>query len=154
MRGAQKLDWLVVEEITQLDMALWADLAAAGRLLGLEHSQLIRDLAGGRRHELTENMRSNPGIFNFVKWLQVGKEACPTLGVGRKAHAHPFGPVVLEVAGLPQHLHVHLAHQRALMGVLYGHENPPLGIGLNVQPKCKLHCEVRLFISRRKNPVR
>ena len=32
MRGgsAQKLDWLVVEEITQLDMALWADLACVG----------------------------------------------------------------------------------------------------------------------------
>ena len=34
------------------------------------------------------------------------------------------------------------------MGVLYGHELPPLGIGLNVQPECKLHCEVRLFLSR------
>ena len=72
----------VVEEITQLDMALWADLACVGLnadvkflLLGdfrqlpavldswagrpisapLEHSQLIRDLAGGHRHELTEN---------------------------------------------------------------------------------------------------
>ena len=33
----------------------------------LEHSQLIRDLACGRRHELMENMRSDPGIFNFVK---------------------------------------------------------------------------------------
>ena len=68
--SAQKLDWLVVEEITQLDMALWADLACVGLnadvkflLLGdfrqlpavldswagrpisaqLEHSQLIRD---------------------------------------------------------------------------------------------------------------
>ena len=85
-------------EITQLDMALWADLACVGLnadakfLLGdfrqlpavldswagrpisapLEHSQLIRDLAGGHR-------RSDPGIFNFVKWLRVGKEACPTL---------------------------------------------------------------------------
>ena len=72
--SAQKLDWLVVEEITQLDMALWADLACVGLnadvkflLLGdfrqlpavldswagrpisapLEHSQLVRDLAGG-----------------------------------------------------------------------------------------------------------
>ena len=27
---AQKLDWLVVEEITQLGMALWADLACVG----------------------------------------------------------------------------------------------------------------------------
>ena len=86
-------------------MALWADLACVGLnnvkflLLGdfrqlpavldswagrpisapLEHSQLVRDLAGGRRHELTENMRSDPGIFNFVKWLRVGEEACPTL---------------------------------------------------------------------------
>ena len=104
--SAQKLDWLVVEEITQLDMALWADLACVGLntdvkflLLGdfrqlpavldswagrpisapLEHSQLIRDLAGGHRHELTENMRSDPGIFDFVKWLRVGEEACPTL---------------------------------------------------------------------------
>ena len=95
-----------MEEITQLDMALWADLACVGLnadvkflLLGdfrqlpavldswagrpisapLEHSQLIRDLAGGHRHELTENMRSDPGIFNFVKWLRVGEEACPTL---------------------------------------------------------------------------
>ena len=28
--SAQKLDWLVVEEITQLDMALWADLGCVG----------------------------------------------------------------------------------------------------------------------------
>ena len=87
-------------------MALWADLACVGLnadvkflLLGdfrqlpavldswagrpisapLEHSQLVRDLAGGHRHELTENMRSDPGIFNFVKWLRVGEEACRTL---------------------------------------------------------------------------
>ena len=53
----------------------------AGRPISapLEHSQLIRDLAGGHRHELTENTRSDPGIFNFVKWLRVGEEACPTL---------------------------------------------------------------------------
>ena len=24
-------------------------------------------------------MRSDPGIFNFVKWLRVGEEECPTL---------------------------------------------------------------------------
>ena len=23
--------------------------------------------------------RSDPGVFNFVKWLRVGEEACPTL---------------------------------------------------------------------------
>ena len=30
LASVQKLDWLVVEEITQLDMALWADLACVG----------------------------------------------------------------------------------------------------------------------------
>ena len=97
--SAQKLDWLVVEEITQLDMALWADVGLnadvkflllgscrpcwtpglggpSARLWSTANSS---DLAGGHRHELTENMRSYPGIFNFVKWLRVGEEACPTL---------------------------------------------------------------------------
>ena len=99
--SAQKLDWLVVEEITH---ALGGGLrgaerrreapaagrlpAVAGRagLLGraahqraLEHSQLIRDLAGGHRHKLTENMRSDPGILKLGKWMRVGEEACPTL---------------------------------------------------------------------------
>ena len=68
-----------VEEITQLDMALWADLACVGLndvkflLLGdcrpcwtpgpgaisapLEHSQLVRDLAG---HELTRTCAPTP----------------------------------------------------------------------------------------------
>ena len=45
----------------------------------LEHSQLVLDLAGGHRHELTENMRSDPGIFDFVKWLQVGESSAPAL---------------------------------------------------------------------------
>ena len=85
--SVQKLDWLVVEEITQLDMALWADLACVGlnpdvkflllhdfRQLPavldswagqpisapLEHSQLVLDLAGGHRHELTENCAPTP----------------------------------------------------------------------------------------------
>ena len=53
--SAQKLDWLVVEEITQLDFRqLPAVLDSwAGRPISapLEHSQLIRDLAGGHRHE-------------------------------------------------------------------------------------------------------
>ena len=51
--SAQKLDWLVVEEITQLDMALWADLACVGLnadvkflLLG-DFRQLLAVLPGG-----------------------------------------------------------------------------------------------------------
>ena len=66
----------------------------AGRPISspLEHSQLIRD------HELTENMRSDPGIFNFVKWLRVGEEACPTLEQA-KAEAEGALPLQARVAG-------------------------------------------------------
>ena len=43
----------------------------------MEHSQLIRDLAAGTG--TSSRRTSDPGIFNFVKWLRVGEEACPTL---------------------------------------------------------------------------
>ena len=55
--SAQKLDWLVVEKITQLDMALWADLACVG--LNADVKFLL--------------------LGDFLKWLRVGEEACPTL---------------------------------------------------------------------------
>ena len=77
----------------------------------------------------------------------------PQVGVARKAHAHLLGPVVLEVAGLPQHLHVRLAHQRALMGVLYGHELPPLGIGLNVQPSASFIARLFLSVGKKSGPM-
>ena len=76
------LDWLVVEEVTQLDVGLWADIAGqagavptarrlqaaargAGRLrrgAGAPHARVAAapDLAGGFLHELTENQRSAP----------------------------------------------------------------------------------------------
>ena len=57
----------------------------------LEHSQLVLDLAGGHRHELTENMRSDPGIFDFVKWLQVGEPDAPALEEA-KARARELFP--------------------------------------------------------------
>ena len=140
--SAQKLDWLVVEEITQLDMALWADLACVGLnadvkflLLGdfrqlpavldswagrpisapLEHSQLIRDLAGGHRHELTENMRSDPGIFNFVKRLRVGEEACPTLEQVKELFpSKPGWPDTTLVISHSKRMAVNAAANRAL----------------------------------------
>ena len=49
------------------------------------------DLAGGHRHELTENMRSDPGIFDFVKWLQVGEPDAPALEQA-KARARELSP--------------------------------------------------------------
>ena len=41
--SAQKLDWLVVEEITQLDMALWADLACVGLNADVKFLLLLGD---------------------------------------------------------------------------------------------------------------
>ena len=85
--GYCNIDWLVVEEITQLDTGLWNDIACVSMnrkinflLLGdfrqfpaimdnfagtpvqreLKHCQLL--------HELTENMRSDP---DFLTWLRV-----------------------------------------------------------------------------------
>ena len=56
------------------------------------HSQLVQDLAGGR-HELTENMRSDPGIFDFVKWLRVSEEGAPALQAkGRLREDSPRSP--------------------------------------------------------------
>ena len=41
------------------------------------HSQASANPRPGLR--APENMRSDPGIFDFAKWLRVGEEGCPTL---------------------------------------------------------------------------
>ncbi|CAE7238133.1 unnamed protein product [Symbiodinium natans] len=96
--GYCNIDWLVVEEITQLDTGLWNDVTCVSMnrkvkflLLGdfrqfpavmdnfagtpvqreLKHCQLLHDLTDGWHHELTENRRSDPGIFDFLRWLRV-----------------------------------------------------------------------------------
>ncbi|CAE7477766.1 unnamed protein product [Symbiodinium natans] len=71
--GYCNIDWLVAEEITQLDTGLWNDVACVSmnRKRELKHSQLLHDLTDGWHHELTENMRSDPGIFDFLRWLRV-----------------------------------------------------------------------------------
>ena len=99
--SAQKLDWLVVEEITQLDMALWADLACVGlnadvKFLLLGDFRQLPAVLGRAAHQRavgaasssatwpagtgtsSREHASDPGIFNFVTWLRVGEEACPT----------------------------------------------------------------------------
>ncbi|CAE7029901.1 unnamed protein product [Symbiodinium natans] len=95
--GYCNIDWLVVEEITQLDTGLWNDIACVSMnrkvkflLLGdfrqfptvmdnfagtpvqreLKHCQLLHDLTDGWHHELTENRRSDPS-FHFLRWLRV-----------------------------------------------------------------------------------
>ena len=94
--GRCSLDWLiVVEEVTQLDVGLWADIAELSTnrrirflLLGLstavqdafggapvlrtlKESQLLHDLVGGCVHESTENRRSDERIFRFLQYLRV-----------------------------------------------------------------------------------
>ena len=86
----------MIEEITQLDSSLWADIAELSLnpkvkflLLGdfrqlpavldafggapvtkpLKSSRLLHDLAGGCYHELTENHRSDEAIFSFLQYL-------------------------------------------------------------------------------------
>ena len=90
--------WLVIEELTQLDTPLWADIACLSMnkkirflLLGdfrqlpavldsfagaevcreLKNSQLLHDLAGGWCHELSERWRFDEQIFEFLTWLRV-----------------------------------------------------------------------------------
>ena len=90
--------WLVIEELTQLDTPLWADIACLSMnkkirflLLGdfpqlpavldsfagaevcreLKDSQLLHDLAGGWCHELSERWRFDEQIFEFLTWLRV-----------------------------------------------------------------------------------
>ena len=90
--NVRSIDWLVIEELTQLDAALWNDVACLALnnrirflLLGdfrqfsaildsfagsevqrnLYLAQLISLLARGYRHELVENKRSDQAIFDF-----------------------------------------------------------------------------------------
>ena len=85
----------------------------------LEHSQLVLDLAGGHRHELTENMRSDPGIFDFVKWLQVGEPDAPALEEAKARArelfpAKPGWPETTLVISHTQRVAVNAAANRAL----------------------------------------
>ena len=96
--GRCSATWLVIEELTQLDTPLWADIACLSMntsmrflLLGdfrqlpavldsfagaevcreLKDSQLLHDLAGGWCHELSERWRFDEGVFSFLQWLRV-----------------------------------------------------------------------------------
>jgi hypothetical protein len=96
--GATSCDTLVVEEVTQIDVFLFSEI---GKLLhkgiqfillgdmrqfsaiaacwsgsplpdnSLKQSDLLFELASGFRTELTENRRSDPTIFNFIKGLAI-----------------------------------------------------------------------------------
>ena len=104
--GSCELDRLVIEEITQLDSSLWADIAELSLnpkvkflLLGdfrqlpavldafggapvtkpFKDSRLLHDLAGGCYHELTENHRSDEAIFGFLRYLRVDEAEEPPL---------------------------------------------------------------------------
>ena len=115
--GYCNIDWLVAEEITQLDTGLWNDIACVSMnrkikflLLGdfrqfpaimdnfagtpvqreLKRCQLLHDLTDGWHHELTENMRSDPGIFGFLTWLRVDEPREQSLAEALQAARERF----------------------------------------------------------------
>ena len=127
--GRCSATWLVIEELTQLDTPLWADIACLSMntsmrflLLGdfrqlpavldsfagaevcreLKDSQLLHDLAGGWCHELSERWRFDEGVFSFLQWLRVAGRA------GASARSRADGPAALpaerRAGGLPGHL--------------------------------------------------
>ena len=104
--GSCQLDRLVIEEITQLDSSLWADIGELSLnpqvkflLLGdfrqlpavldafggapvtnpFKDSRLLHDLAGGCYHELMENRRSDEAVFGFLRYLRVDEAEEPPL---------------------------------------------------------------------------
>ena len=87
--GSCELDRLVIEEITQLDSSLWADIAELSLnpkvkflLLG-DFRQLpaVLDAFGGApvTKPLTENHRSDEAIFGFLRYLRVDEAEEPPL---------------------------------------------------------------------------
>ena len=114
--GRCQLHWLVIEEVTQMDTGLWADVACVALdrgvqflLMGdfrqlpavldsfagarverpLKDSDLLQDLAGGYCH------RSDERIFQFISWLRVGEaEEVPlaeAVRVARREFPRPAG---------------------------------------------------------------
>ena len=90
---------LVVEELTQINVQLWADICVAkqrGLILicladfgqyeamvqnwagtpvephALQASAMLRELCGSNRPTLTENKRSDPPLFEFIQSMRPG----------------------------------------------------------------------------------
>ena len=126
--GRCSATWLVIEELTQLDTPLWADIACLSMntsmrflLLGdfwqlpavldsfagaevcreLKDSQLLHDLAGGWCHELSERWRFDEGVFSFLQWLRVDEAEQVPL---REAVQMAALPAEGRAGGLPGHL--------------------------------------------------
>ena len=99
--GSCSADYLVVEEISQINSSLWCDIALAHhkgiRIIALgdfgqfgpicdsyagaavprdalERSDMLRQMVCSNRFRLTENKRSDEAIFNFVTSLRPGEE--------------------------------------------------------------------------------
>jgi hypothetical protein len=100
------VQYLVVEEGSMIDVQLWADICVAkqrGAVIicladwgqfeaiaqswagtplkphALQESDMIRELCGSNRFELTENRRSDPPLFAFIQSLRPGTPAARDL---------------------------------------------------------------------------
>ena len=70
--SVQKLDWLVVEEITQLDMALWADLACVGL------NPDVKFLLLGDFRQLPAVLDSSAPRWSIASWCWTSQAATGT----------------------------------------------------------------------------
>ena len=92
--GRRGLRFLLMGDFRQLPAVL--DSFAGARVeRPLKDCDLLRDLAGGYCHELTENRRSDERIFQFISWLRVGEaEEVPlaeAVRVARREFPRPAG---------------------------------------------------------------
>ena len=134
--GRCRLDWLVIEEVTQLDAGLWAGIACVSMdrsvrflLMGdfkqlpavldsLKDSDLLWDLASGYCHELLEKQRSDERIFRFI-WLRVGEaEEVPlaeAVRVARREFPRPHVCLVAHKVQINERENRKLAAQDAVL---------------------------------------
>jgi len=114
--------WLVIEELTQIDIGLWADLATLSQtglrflilgdfkqfqavmntwcgceiLASLKQSDKLFEMVGGCYYELTENKRSDQKIFDFITCLRVDEPGERDLE-GALAEARILFPVTEQI---------------------------------------------------------
>ena len=130
LRGARRTVAGGVSEEAALQVHLALHVLALGAHLDGALQLALKLGAGGPRKGLLEDDHVLDALLHLLRpQLQVG--------VARKAHA--LAPSCWKLPGL-QHLHIRLAHQRALTGVLYGHELFLLGIGLKMARLLELFC--------------
>ena len=90
----RKIKFLLLGDFRQFP-AIMDNFAGTPVQRELKRCQLLHDLTDGWHHELTENMRSDPGIFGFLTWLRVDEPREQSLA---EALQTPGGPSTVPAA--------------------------------------------------------